>query len=340
MSQETITTLNTNTLIGYTDKRGTAWHYRAEEQGAESNHYTGAIPIDDVERRLFDWEAVEGQINATAMTEDGVLVAPNSDDYKPIMRSDTGRIMGIFKQGYKRHPYKDTLLRQVERIVDGDLAISSAGLLANGARAWVQVEMADTMECHGFEHRPFFGSASSFDGSLATTYFTGDQAVICDNTLSVGLATAATKFKVRHSTNSLGKLQDAREALQIVHSIGEAFEAQMEELLAIKVTDRDFDKFLAAHLELTDAKVAAGGRGLTIARNKQGMFLDLWKRDERVAPWAGTAFGVVQAVNTFDHHLAGVRGSTRVERNMGAAITGQFDRLDTATLATLRTVLA
>ena len=39
MSRETLQHLNTNTLIGNTAHRGTAWHYRAEEQGEESNHY-------------------------------------------------------------------------------------------------------------------------------------------------------------------------------------------------------------------------------------------------------------------------------------------------------------
>jgi hypothetical protein len=33
-------------LIGFTDKRGHAWHYRPEEQGDEPNHYPGAIPLD------------------------------------------------------------------------------------------------------------------------------------------------------------------------------------------------------------------------------------------------------------------------------------------------------
>lgn len=33
MSSETSTWLNTSTLIGFTDQRGHAWHYRADDQG-------------------------------------------------------------------------------------------------------------------------------------------------------------------------------------------------------------------------------------------------------------------------------------------------------------------
>lgn len=39
MSRETLTHLNTQTLIGYTSKRGRAWHYRVENQETEPNHY-------------------------------------------------------------------------------------------------------------------------------------------------------------------------------------------------------------------------------------------------------------------------------------------------------------
>ena len=35
MSREALAHLNTQTLAGYTSKRGQAWHYRVENLGAE-----------------------------------------------------------------------------------------------------------------------------------------------------------------------------------------------------------------------------------------------------------------------------------------------------------------
>lgn len=64
------------------------------------------------------------------------------------------------------------------------------------------------------------------------------------------------------------------------------------------------------------------------------------KISEAVAPWAGTAHGVVQAVNTFEHHESGIRGTTRPERNLLKTITGDFGKLDRNTLSTLNKVLA
>jgi hypothetical protein len=63
------------------------------------------------------------------------------------------------------------------------------------------------------------------------------------------------------------------------------------------------------------------GRGRTLAESKRDTPDRLWRSDERVFPWRGTAFGVLQAVNTYSHHHQAARGS-RVQRNMLKAVTG------------------
>ncbi len=92
MSRETVQHLNTNTLIGHTDARGSAWHYRAEEQGEESNHYPGAIPVEDVERRLFHWVA-ESRHLAVEVPADVATMTHLDADGQPVWwaRSPTGK---------------------------------------------------------------------------------------------------------------------------------------------------------------------------------------------------------------------------------------------------------
>ena len=79
MSQETSQWLNTRTLIGFTDKRGNAWHYRADEQGTEPNHYPLAIPTEDVRRRLFGWTHAEGDVSATYLGANGFETISDPD---------------------------------------------------------------------------------------------------------------------------------------------------------------------------------------------------------------------------------------------------------------------
>jgi hypothetical protein len=139
MSNETLQHLNTNTLIGNTDARGHAWHYRAEEQGTETNHYPGPIPVADVQRRLFNWvaesrriavEVPTGPDTMTHLSADGTPARRAVvDDKQAICRSDdsTGSVMGIFAPGYTRHQYAEWLLTTVANIdfVEGVAALSA-----------------------------------------------------------------------------------------------------------------------------------------------------------------------------------------------------------------------
>jgi hypothetical protein len=62
----------------------------------------------------------------------------------------------------------------------------------------------------------------------------------------------------------------------------------------------------------------------------------MYVRDPRVAPWKGTAFGVLQAFNTWNQHEAQVRkGVPRFERNMENVIKGKFAQADNAVLAAI-----
>ena len=334
MSRESLAFLNANTLIGFTDKRGRAWHYRESLQGDEPNHYVGAIPVEDVRRRLFGWEPVEAMSAAIVMTAGGVETIVD-DTRKQIVHPETGAVLGVFKAGYRVHGYDEWLVRNVEAILDDDeLRVGSAGLLRGGAQGWVQIETEATRSVEGVEHRPFLTAATSMDGSIATTYGVGTQVVVCDNTLSVALGAFRSSVKVRHSSKSLGRLGDVRDALQLVLGAGDAFAAQVRELTAEAVTDARFERFLTALTETkTDSK-----RAQTLAEAKREALRRLWRTDERVAPWRGTAWGVVSAVNTYVQHEAPIRGADRVTRNAEFMVHGRYNSLDAGTVELLAAV--
>jgi phage/plasmid-like protein (TIGR03299 family) len=210
MSKETLQHLNTNTLIGNTDQRGTAWHYRAEHQGEESNHYPGPIPMQEVRRRLFHWQAesrpLATEVSATVETMDHLddqgeparwaVIA----DRQAIVRPDTDAVMGLFSTGYVRHQYDEWLLTTVSNILDDTLSIGSAGLLKGGAVAWVEVSVPETITTpEGFAFRPNLLATTSFDGSIATTFKRTVTATVCDNTRELALAEQGQAYRVKHS---------------------------------------------------------------------------------------------------------------------------------------------
>ena len=326
MSQETLKWLNENTLIGYTDKRGNAWHYR---QGSD-NHYPGAIPVDDVVRRLFNWHPVKVP---TYYEWEGKRV--QSDKFA-ILRDDTGRELGSFKDGYQPHDYQEWLVHNIGTLMDtstGDLGIGSAGLLKGGAVAWVEVTVPETFTTpEGVTFRPNFLAASSFNGSLATTYKRTVQNTVCDNTLGVALGEKGQQVKIRSTKNSLTRIADAREALHLIHSAQDDFAREVAALAKIKVDDHMFERWMDGVVPLPRPDEAKTTRAITLAENKREAFQNLWLHDERVAPWRGTGLGVLQVANTYAHHGQNVRGMSRQERNMLNAVNGKTEAADAETL--------
>jgi len=344
--------LNTNTLIGNTAQRGTAWHYRTDLQATEPNHYPGPIPIADVNRRLFHWTAESRRIAVEIPTDIETMTHIDKqgatarwaviEGRQGICRSDTDAVMGIFTLGYQKHACAEWLLTTVANVLDDSLSISSAGLLRGGAIAWVEVSVPESITTpEGVTFRPNLLATTSFDGSIATTFKRTITDTVCDNTRELALSEKGQAYKVKHSRYSQMKLADARDALAMVFTLADEFAAEIATLCATEVTRAQWGKFLDGHVPLVDNKGAkVTGRSLTSADNKRSSLQELYAHDPRVAPWAGTAHGVLQAVNTWAHHEGTVRGADRAERNQLKTVTGEFGILDRSTWAQLSGVLA
>jgi phage/plasmid-like protein (TIGR03299 family) len=348
MSAETSEWLNSNVLIGCTDRRGTAWHYRGDLQTPWSfvtedgdveigvgNHYDAGIPLSHVIGRLFNWEALTAPVYAAIGwdNENDCSMYEEIPNQKRVYPSDDpSHTFWIAKESYQPHDYSDSLVGAVSDIVDvsgSDLVISSAGLLKQRAIAWVEVSVPGSIVTpEGIEFRPNLLATTSLNGTVATTYKRTCTDVVCDNTRSIALAEEGQTYKVKHSRNSSLRLADAREALAVIHTTADDIEKEFAELCRIEVTDKQFYDIIGTITDPPKGK-ELGKAGQTLKDKKMGELSQLWNNDNRVTPWKGTGYGVVQAVNTWSHHFKGTRrGTTLAERNMLATIDGTIERED------------
>jgi len=328
MTTETIQHLNTQVLIGFTDQRGTAWHYKKDEQGDEPNHYPQAIPVDDVLRRLFSWHAIE--LPMFVSTAKGDIEVPNR---KAIVRDDTFDVLGVPSKAYLPHQYDEWLLTKVGNLIDDDLSIGSAGLLKGGAVAWVQIEMPENMKVEGVEFRPHLLATTSFNGEIATLYKRCCTIVVCDNTRARALRETSDEVRVKHTSQSMMRLNDARQALNIVHQLGDDFAAEISHLMSLKVSDRQFDRFLNV---LVPADEEDSKQLQTRADGTRATLRQMWQTDIRCAPFRNTGFGVVQTVNTWRQHVKPTRkGRSIMERTMMDTLTGITETSDREVMSML-----
>ena len=114
-----------------------------------------------------------------------------------------------------------------------------------------------------------------------------------------------------------------------MHTILEDFAREVAALCQTKIPDHAWTAFLDAYVPLQDRfGESLSTRSLSLAEKKRGKLQRLYRYDARVEPWAGTAHGVIQAVNAYEHHENTVRGTDRAERNMLRTISGDFAKVD------------
>lgn len=349
MSRESIEWLNTNVLVGFTEKRkspgnpnGVAWHYSEDAQGDESNHYPGAIPVDDVERRLFSFEPT---LVPATYEYDGET---KTSDHIFVVNDQTGEVLGCHGKDYVPHSYKQWLMENVSTILDDELQIASAALLSKGSVAFVTVEVPDNITTpEGVVFRPYLCAVTSTNGTIATTYKRCVTNWVCDNTMGAGLRENGMEYRVRHTKNSHMRLQGAKDALAIVHDIADDFSKEISQLCDTKVTDKQMGLILDQLVPVPKDDVATKEDGstivlnqkkITIAENKRADLMTMYNSDPRCKDWNGTAWGVLQTFNTYQNHESTVRGQTRTHKNMMAMVKGDFETHDQNVLDSIAAV--
>jgi phage/plasmid-like protein (TIGR03299 family) len=332
MSMETQAWLDNNVLVGFTKKRGNAWHWR---QGTD-NHFDDAIPIDVVRRRLFDWEPVKEP--TLIHSRNGELQLSGEHVYT---RSDSGEILCATTDTHKAHGYSEWLIQNVANVLDDTVQIGSAGLLKGGNIAWVQIEMPESYVIDGVEYRPTILGSTSINGSMASGYKLANTIVICDNTLTGALQEHGPVYKVRHTKDSKFVVLDAREKIGItLEKQADAFGAELHSMISQDVSDKAFESFLdiVNPIPVGEGTTAGEKRAKTMAEAKRTKFEDMWSTDPRVCTWKNTVWGVVQLMNTYQTHERMFKGNA-VESTLMSTITGDSFKKDADTMATVKKVL-
>ena len=121
----------------------------------------------------------------------------------------------------------------------------------------------------GIEYRPNLLAATSFDGSIATTWRRTIKMVICDNTFEIARAISGQVFKIKHTKNAGFEVGKGREALNILEQTSEAFDAEVRQLIETTVTDAQWRALLDAQVPLEEKGHKLTGRALGTASRKR-----------------------------------------------------------------------
>jgi len=329
MSQETYEWLRTNIRAGFAKDRKPWW-----ASGDEPYLYDGPVPMSEVEQLLCSWSAY----NEPLFTADMERV----ETHKLVRASDNRDILGVVGADVPIHSYSDWLVGTVKECVGDEAQVSSAGLLRRRSQAWVQIERPEvSTAAGGVVFAPYVLLSTSLDSSIATQLNQATTHTICDNTMALG-RTQGVAFK--KTKNSKAKLGDYRSVTTRLIEGETDFKAMVDELLSKKVSPSKFDQFISALVPIDEDERE---QTKTIRRRKRQEITELYRNDTRVEAWSGTAWGVVQAVNTWEQHMSRLVNRTGLEmddRNLRTMLHYR-DKIkgtvsDTQTVKLLDSVLA
>lgn len=356
MSEYTAAYRAKNFATGYTAPeygRGVAWHQDANSELA----FPHSIPMEQVDK-MIGWDPIQvpmlytdPKTGNTATYGEWVGTGENRKHVGPkvVLHGETFAPIGKNDGASNLFGYRDWFLNGISEILEvnkADLGIGFLGLFRNGASAALQIELERTIVngFSGIAYRPFLYAATSLDGSMKPQYGMGNQLMVCDNTFRAGVREAERSglfYSLKQTRNATRNALAAREALGIMFSASDAIGLELEEMCKTTVSPKQWAAFLDEYAPVPekDPNSKTGGRGYTIAAKKRDELDHLWQFDNRVAPWAGTKFGVSQAVTTWSQHFATVKGASRLERNKMNMVTGKATEVESAALATLERIL-
>lgn len=243
---------------------------------------------------LTPWHGLGTVINGLATSEEALKLAgldwevekrqlfqPVGDKMVPVKdRFSTTRVtdnksLGIVSADYHVYQNKESFhfLNNLTDTNHGDAVFSTAGSLFGGSRTFLTLKIGNSFNVAGEDaHDLYLMATNSHDGSQAFTVSVTPIRAVCNNTVTLGLREAKTKWTIRHKVSLEGQTQNARDILKMSFNYEQAFQKEVEKLLEIEVQKDQFYK-------IVDKIVPASPRQHDITVEE---IMDIWENEPTV----------------------------------------------------------
>lgn len=283
-------------------------------QGVVPWHGLGTVVQDDavtaaeaLELAGLDWEVEKLPFRPEVEINGETIVLPEVPDTYLNVRSTDHKVLGVVGERYVPLNNVDAFQLGDDILDVAEATWTTAGSLFGGSQVWMQATLPNDVHIAGMEDEAIdlnLVISNSHDGSKAVEVMVTPTRVVCNNTLTLASRDAARSFKARHTTNMSGKIAEAKRALDIAYAYRDAIVEMGESMLAQKVDDAAFDRFLESLVPSKDKPQNAETRAL----NTQDTIRNIYVKTPNLQNIRGTAWGVMQAVIDYNDHFVKSRG--------------------------------
>ena len=225
----------------------------------------GALTAEEAAKLAYlaDWNVRKVDIQTFRVTDDPNLHMRESGivipGRKATVRTNpvTGEVqtLGVVGERYKVIQNEEAFA-VLDAIVDeGGAHFETAGALGNGERVFMSMKMPDGITVAGEDrHDVYLLATNSHDGTSSFTVAVTPVRVVCQNTLTMALRGTKQSWSLRHTRSVQGRIQEARESLQLTFAYMDSFEAELKALLDRPMSNSEFNMFTEDMLPDTKSK--------------------------------------------------------------------------------------
>lgn len=154
-------------------------------------------------------------------------------------RMTDGKDLGIVSDDY--HVYNNreafSFLNKLTDTSSGEAVFTTAGSLFGGSRTFMVLKLTDSFTVGEDDaHDLYLMATNSHDGSQAFSVTVTPIRAVCNNTVTMALAAAKSKWSIRHKIPLDMQTQKARDVLELGFAYEDAFEKEVESMLSIPVS--------------------------------------------------------------------------------------------------------
>lgn len=194
----------------------------------------------------------------------------------------------------------------------------SAGVIDGGRKCYITMKLPNTISVANDTDsiETYLNCMNSHDGSSSFNIHVTFLRLVCTNGMK-GF-TQGSQITLRHTANATMKVQEAREALQLVFTAQEEFQAEVQSLLDSEMTNSQYKQFIETLIP--EPQDEASIRKQNSVERVRGELMSLWTAPTQEIV-KNTAWAAYSAVVEYVDWVKPVRGGEdkdiqRAERNL------------------------
>jgi phage/plasmid-like protein (TIGR03299 family) len=282
---------------------------------------------------LGGWKVRKIPLEGVETTDNGVTRIPCPDQVMTVRTnivSGSTEYLGIVGEDYGV-VQNEQCAEVLDRLVDEAGAhFETAGSMRGGKSVFVTMKLPTTMKVADVDDLDLYLAATtSHDGTASLRVDATPVRIVCANTQRAAFAKTRGTYVFRHTSNVTSQIAQAREAMGLMWTYMDAFQAAAERMINETLTMGEFDTVVEQLWPLADD---ATDRTRDNHRQRSATLRYLIRDADTQAAIKGTRWAGYQAITEYLDHLAPAQDDqARAHRAVSPAVvnlkTQAFDLL-------------